>query len=345
MTTANCGGTDDPIYKQGGHEQCRYLDDPWSDPRCIAACAVCPGTAHCVTQPPATPPSTVVPGLNPPPTVPPVPRVPSLSPLPPPPSLLPLPPPPAAEENAAQRCCADTNQFISGWMTTANCGGTDDPIYKQGGHRQCRFMDDPWSDPRCIAACAVCPGTAHCVSQPPAMPSPPPTVPPVVNYYRGPPGSKCPPRQTIQTVAECADAFAALGLEYKATLQVDSKNGPFSTIMGRRLTQGCSWSDSLWAMHLAMSIELDRSAGATSLPEFPIWQKNSQRPSARMIFNLDEWGGGGGEVWAMPICYASPSNATRPSNSCPTSRPKCSCRMKWKDGCDHPFGAEAYCWS
>jgi len=128
----------------------------------------------------------------------------------------------------------------------------------------------------------------------------------VVDYYKGPAGGSCPPRQTIQTVEECSDALAALGLEYKATLQVDSKNGPYSSFAGSRLAQGCSWSESAWAMSLAIVIPSEQSATAAE----PLGFDSVQPQSAHMIFNMDVWGGGDGEAWATPICKAARSNHT-----------------------------------
>lgn len=104
---------------------------------------------------------------------------------------LPPAPPPAPPSLPGASCCATHWRFGSGWMTTANCRGTSDDVFLEGGHTQCRYLDAPWQDARCIAACAACTETAHCVDdmppRPPALPqhnspspqlSPPPSVSP-----------------------------------------------------------------------------------------------------------------------------------------------------------------------
>lgn len=108
---------------------------------------------------------------------------------------LPPTPPPAPPRLPGAGCCASSSRFRGGWMTTANCGGTSDPVYLEGGHQQCRYMSDPWSDPRCLASCAQCGDSAHCfvgpLTPPPHLPlllspAPPPHPSPVANLCDAP---------------------------------------------------------------------------------------------------------------------------------------------------------------
>lgn len=87
------------MYQPGVHDQCRYLDDPWLDARCMASCAACAETAHCIDASPPLPfivplPSPPSKGPIAPPPSPPPPS-PFTMPLPPSPFKGPIPPPPS----------------------------------------------------------------------------------------------------------------------------------------------------------------------------------------------------------------------------------------------------------